>query len=251
MDVVFTLSTLFFDHDQVIVSGLGVFTTEIEKAYIHPVEHSFSPEFKKIKFRADANVQDDLLEKKIGTASAKEAISDFVEKVQKGLKAGQKVQLKNIGYLYVHHTGEIILEQDRSFNYVKKNFGLQGFIQEPVKKIVPSEKPVTAAVEEKKKSRSLVLIVLWVVAIILAGVAFWQAENISSLFESKQPIAQTADNQDSKETKNNAEIAKVAVDTAVTKESEIVDSSSLVTTSDSAQQTVDNKDENEEVIAKN
>ena len=251
MDVVFTLSTLFFDHDQVIVSGLGVFTTEIEKAYIHPVEHSFSPEFKKIKFRADANVQDDLLEKKIGTASAKEAISDFVEKVQKGLKAGQKVQLKNIGYLYVHHTGEIILEQDRSFNYVKKNFGLQGFIQEPVKKIVPSEKPVTAAVEEKKKSRSLVLIVLWVVAIILAGVAFWQAENISSLFESKQPIAQTADNQDSKETKNNAEIAKVAVDTAVTKESEIVDSSSLVTTSDSAQQTVDNKDENEEVIAQN
>jgi len=183
MDVVFTLSTLLFNHNRVVVNGLGVFTTEEEKAYIHPVEHSFTPEFKKIKFQLDVKNEDDLLIKSLNSPNAAKAIEEFVAKVHQGLKAGNKVQFKNIGYLYTHHTGEVILEQDRSFNYVKKNFGLQGFIQNPVNKVVASEEPIAKTiVVAKKKSKRLVLIILWLVAIALAGVAFWQAENIGSLF---------------------------------------------------------------------
>ena len=183
MNVVFTLSALLFNHNRVVINGLGVFTTEVEKAYIHPVEYSFTPEFKKIKFQLDVKIEDDLLINSLNSPNAVKAIEEFVAKVHQGLKAGDKVQFKNIGYLYTHHTGEVILEQDRSFNYVKKNFGMQGFIQNPVNKVVASEKPVAKTnVVAKKKSKSLVLIILWFVAIVLAGVAFWQAENIGSLF---------------------------------------------------------------------
>lgn len=239
MDVVFTLGTLFFDYDQVIVSGLGVFTTEIEKAYIHPVENSFSPEFKKIKFRADAQAKDGLLAKKLGGDSANELISEFVAKVQTALKEGQKVPLKNIGYLYVHHTGEIILEQDRNFNYVKKNFGLQGFIQDPVKKIVPSNEPVVAEVVEKKKSKSIVLIALWVLAIILAGVAFWQAENISSLFENKNNVAQVSDSVRSTENDNVVVAADVVTDTTNNDKQDKLDTSKVIAKDDSLKQPAD------------
>lgn len=184
MDVVFKLSNLLFVHDRVVVYGLGIFTTEIEKAYVHPVEHSFTPEFKKIKFQANKSVNDSLLIDVIGDPNAENIIADFVSKVQKGLKEGNRVQLKNIGYLYTHHTGEIILEQDRTFNYVKKNFGLQGFVQEPVNKVVATESSTISAANpvEKKKSR-VGLYILWAAAIVLVIIAVWKYEHISTLFE--------------------------------------------------------------------
>jgi len=110
MDVVFTLGKLFFSHDRVVMNGLGVFTTETEKVYVHPVEHSFSPEFKKIKFQANKNINDSLLAESMGVDNADELIAEFVENTQAVLKEGNKVQLKNIGFLYLHQTGEIILE---------------------------------------------------------------------------------------------------------------------------------------------
>jgi hypothetical protein len=183
MDVVFTLGKLFFSHDRVVVNGLGVFTTETEKVYVHPVEHSFSPEFKKIKFQANKNINDSLLAESMGVDNADELIAEFVENTQAVLKEGNKVQLKNIGFLYLHQTGEIILEQDRSFNYVKKNFGLQGFIQQPVNKIVASEEPeVLIAPKKERRKPKVYLYFLWSAAIILAILAFWKMDAIKSFF---------------------------------------------------------------------
>ncbi len=190
MDVVFTLSNLLFEYDQVIVNGLGVFTTELENASIHPVEHSFLPESKKIRFKYDENAKDDFLVQRMGTPDAATFISSFVEKVKQELKEGKKVQIKNIGYLYAHHTGEIILEQDHTFNYVKKNFGLQGLIQEPVNKIVSPDKPIAPIVAhiEKKKSK-LGMYIAIVVAILIASLVFWKWDNLYSLLE-KEPIVE-------------------------------------------------------------
>jgi len=209
MDVVFYLSSLLFEHDRVVVNGLGVFTTEIEKAYIHPVEHSFSPEFVKVRFQYNENAKDDLLSKKIATSDAEILIENFVLKVNKELKEGKKVQLKNIGYLFAHHTGEIILEQDRSFNYVKKNFGLKAFIQEPVDKIQPKETPVVAASISKTESKKLPLgWIISIVAILLIGVlVFWQWDYLKSLMSPKT-VAQTI------EVKQEATIQDKAVDNA-------------------------------------
>ena len=190
MDVVFTLSKLLFDHDQLVVNGLGVFTTETKSAFIHPVEHSFTPEFKIIKFRADLKTKNDLLAKSIGGDHAERLIEEFVQDVKAKLKEGNKVQLKNIGFLFLHRTGEIILEQDLGFNYVKKNFGLHGFIQEPVKKIVPSEEPPKVeVVPEKKKNYKFIVYALWLVAIILAVVAVVKYDNIINYFN-ERPVSQ-------------------------------------------------------------
>lgn len=184
MDVVFTLSSLLFEHDRVVVNGLGVFTAELQKAYVHPVEHSFTPEFKKLKFEENAKIKDDLLVKAMGQANANQLIAKFVEHTRNKLKEGNKVQLKNIGFLYIHHTGEIILEQDNSFNYVKKNFGLQPFIQEPVNKIVASKGAATIAAPQPKKRKKprIVPYLLWSAAIIIAVLAFWKMDTIKSFF---------------------------------------------------------------------
>ncbi|MCK5856266.1 MAG: SPOR domain-containing protein [Bacteroidales bacterium] len=216
MDVVISLSNLLFEHNRIVVNGLGVFTTELVSAYVHPVDHSFNPEFKKIKFEVSTQIQDDLLAKTIGGADANERIEDFVRDVKKNLKAGQKIQLKNIGYLFSHHTGEIILEQDHAFNYVKKNFGLQSFTQKPVKKTVPSEKPIAVLPSVKEKSNSkVIIIILWVLALVLAGVAFWQAENIGSLFEDKPVAENTVDALDDKEVVENRSSTTILVDSSM------------------------------------
>jgi len=253
MDVVFTLSSLLFEHDRVVVNGLGIFTTELQKAYVHPVEHSFTPEFKKIKFRADKTTKDDLLAKTIGQKDAGQLIAKFVENIHLGLKEGNKVQLKNIGFLYSHHTGEIILEQDNSFNYVKKNFGLNSFIQEPVNKIVASVEPavVAAPVKQRKKPRVL-LYLLWSAAIILAILAFWKMDTIKDFFN-EVPGKNIA------ETKTEAKVTPKLAESDDNKDSEsqtaIVDSKedsteAEVLTEDTLENTTSVNDVMEEEVAK-
>jgi nucleoid DNA-binding protein len=243
MDVVFTLGTLLFTHDRVVVSGLGVFTTEIEKAYIHPVEHSFSPEFKKIKFQFDTEVKDDLLKNALKIPDTNTIIDAFVAEVHKGLKAGNKVQLKNIGYLYTHHTGEIILEQDRTFNYVKKNFGLTPFIQEPVKKAVPSEKPVAAApVAEKKSKAKFVIAALWFIAIVLIGVVVWQYENIGTfLFNDNKVVAEKVNEPAAGITKEKAADTKTIIDSSQSAKVDSVEIAAMDYSKDTSTMEVESK----------
>ncbi len=236
MDVVFTLSSLLFEHDLVVVNGLGVFTTEIEKTYVHPVENSFSPEFKKIRFKYDENTKDDLLNREMAAKDAERIIESFVIKVKSELKEGKKVQLKNIGYLFAHHTGEILLEQDRSFNYVKKNFGLQGFIQEPVEKILPKEDPIIAvsASAEESKKRPLGWI-FTIAAVLLIGVlVFWQWDYLKS-FMSPKTIAQTTEveqNPKQEATIQDEAVDNTEINTEPTEESEEAMSNDSLTQQD-------------------
>ena len=68
-------------------------------------------------------------------------------------------------------------------NYVKKNFGLQGFIQKPIVKNVPSKEPSVAAVPAKERKKMRVgAYILWSAAIILAIMAFWKMDTIRTFF---------------------------------------------------------------------
>lgn len=188
MDVVFSLGNLLFEHDRVIVNGLGVFYTELEPASIHPVEHSFSPESKTLKFQFDENAADNLLPNSISLDSGNKVVEEFVQQVKIELAEGKKVQLKNIGFLFSHHTGEVLLEQDLKFNYVKRNFGLQGFIQEPVKEVVSPVTPiVTAPVHTDERKPRLGLYIIFVAAILLSIIVFWKWDYIQE-FVSNDPI---------------------------------------------------------------
>jgi len=243
MDVVFTLSNLLFDHERVVLSGLGVFTTEIEKAYIHPVSHTFSPEFKKIRFQFDESAKDEQLAAKMAVPDAAKIIEAFVIKVKKELKEGKKVQLKNIGYLLAHHTGEVILEQDRSFNYVKKNFGLQSFTQEPVKKVPVQEAPLAAVTTAKKESKKLPLAWIFsIAAVVLIGVLIaWQWNRIEDLINPKNDIAQTEENRPANNTQTTSSQAAVVVDTVEEVQDEEMIAVEEDTTSDQEQTAMENE----------
>jgi cell division septation protein DedD/nucleoid DNA-binding protein len=192
MDVVTAISTLLFEHERVVVPGLGEFTTEYVAASIHPVEHSFNPAYKKIRFQYNEQVNDDLLPDFLSKHPASRSLADFVAEVKEALKAGRKFQLKNIGFLYAHHTGEIVLEQDLSFNYVKENFGLTPFIQKPVQKKISEEPKVVAAPAAAPKERKSYAWLIALAAILIIGVlVFWQWNTISSIWE---PGNQVADN---------------------------------------------------------
>ena len=191
MDIVSALSNLFFTHDRVIINGLGEFVLEVETGAIHPVEHSFTPEFKRIRFKLNEKLRDDLLEKYLKEQGSDERIDEFVAQVKTALKEGKKFQLKNIGFLYAHHSGEIVLDQDRSFNYVKKNFGLQDFIQKPVQKASPKEeKPKVAATLVAEKKSPLGWIIAVAAVFILGVLVFWQWDQIRDWTSGSRSIVQ-------------------------------------------------------------
>ncbi|MCK5765559.1 MAG: SPOR domain-containing protein, partial [Bacteroidales bacterium] len=55
------ISELLFDHDCVILPGVGGFLTNYSGARIHPIRHSFQPAARTLVFNANLRTNDGLL----------------------------------------------------------------------------------------------------------------------------------------------------------------------------------------------
>ena len=137
------------------VEDLGTFTPIEKTTSIHPGDHQFQPAERTVSFESNPDAQDDMLagfiaEKKgISRAKALEEIKQQVEHIKSELKAGKKVQLQNIRFLFYDFQGNIKLEVDKSVNYNKDAFGLPSFKTDLVKS---QEKKATATDQNKKET---------------------------------------------------------------------------------------------------
>lgn len=132
------ISNLLFEHDCVIVPGLGGFITNYKPATIHPHHHTFYPPSKQVTFNAALNGNDGILinamasESGIDFNEAKKMVDKMVHSIRISLLKGQKVEFDEIGYLVSNKENSIEFHPYNTVNYLTDAYGLQKFSFHPI-----------------------------------------------------------------------------------------------------------------------
>jgi len=134
------ISDLLLQNDCVIVPDFGGFVANYTSAKIHPAKHTFTPPSKNVVFNKNLKNNDGLLAyhittaEKINYSDACKNINNYVNSWNKKLKGGEKIEIKNVGSLYLDVEQNIQFNPDKSFNYLLDSFGLTTFQSPPIKR---------------------------------------------------------------------------------------------------------------------
>ena len=132
------ISELLYDHDNVILPGFGMFSTEYIPARFIPEEKKVESPSKVISFNHQIKEGDTPL---IGHIASHENmdhdsvwrfVREFVEEMYQSLNSGNKVQLDKVGVFSRDADGAIVFEPDTSINYLADASGLSS-VNEPGK----------------------------------------------------------------------------------------------------------------------
>lgn len=133
------ISNLLYEHDCVIVPEWGGFVANYSSAKIHPTQHSFSPPSKNIVFNKNLKNNDGLLANHIAETEntsypvALRHIQHFVDSTNMQLKEGVKINLEEIGTVYLDVEKNIQFEPGTT-NYLLDAFGLSQFQSPAIKR---------------------------------------------------------------------------------------------------------------------
>ena len=125
------ISFLLFDHECVIVPGLGAFVTNTVDAAVDIRLGLISPARKEVVFNNLLSHNDGLLanriatHERIGFAEANSKIQEFVDSLTSRLRKGETVTLPQIGSMTSNRDNVIVFMADPQSNYNPDSFGLQ------------------------------------------------------------------------------------------------------------------------------
>jgi len=134
------IGDLLYDHECIVVPGLGGFITSISPAKVDDNNNTFTPPGKNIVFNAHLQINDGLLLNHIATLEgishneARIKLESFVEKCKNAIDNGKRIHFHKIGTLRNNSRGNMVFEPDQSYNYAPDAFGLSGFISPPIKR---------------------------------------------------------------------------------------------------------------------
>jgi cell division septation protein DedD len=184
------ISSLLFEHDCVIVPGLGGFVSNYTSAGIHPTQHVFSPPRKIITFNKHLKMNDGLLANQVARsenktyAEANSIINSFVSESNNTLKKGEKVMLFQVGSLYMDVERNTHFDPDHSVNYLTEAFGMNNIqslpikregLQDRIEKEFTDRKAIPLE-NGKSKSLSRIPAILSVVVVLLAASIIFLAD---------------------------------------------------------------------------
>lgn len=134
------ISDLLYEHDCVIIPGLGGFIGNYTPARVNPIHHTFFPPCKSLLFNINLKQNDGLLanrivqNKMIPYEEAMHFIRSFVNHCNSLLKEEKKIRLENIGTIYTDNKGTLQFDQDKEVNYLMESYGLTSFISLPIQR---------------------------------------------------------------------------------------------------------------------
>jgi len=132
------ISELLYNHECVIVPGLGGFLTSYLPARIIQESNRFYPPSCKVAFNAGLSANDGILADHIAKStgiSYRESLEDirkWVDRSYKLLHSGEKLQLDGIGYLRLNSEGNLQFEPELKENFLGNSFGLPSFYAKAV-----------------------------------------------------------------------------------------------------------------------
>jgi len=124
------IADLLFDHECVVVPGLGGFIKSFSPATIRIDASQMYPPSGKVAFNAGLSANDGLLANYIATAEnttyreALYSISSWVEQCHIQLKSGNTLKLGGIGELFINSSGKLEFAPDLIANFNADAFGL-------------------------------------------------------------------------------------------------------------------------------
>lgn len=127
-----------WEHDCVIVPGLGGFLLRYHEAQYHPVTHLWRPPSKMISFNASLSVSDGVLAHALARNSgisfreAEQYLLTWGERMNALLREQQELVFPGIGRLYRDVEGHVQFHPETAVNYLASAYGLPNFEAAPV-----------------------------------------------------------------------------------------------------------------------
>lgn len=128
-DVLKVLPGLFWDHDCVMLPGLGGFVCNPRSAWYDEAKRQIVPPSRDVLFNPRLTTNDGVLANELmakhGTLypDAIQAVEGLVRHVQDALSAGQSYQLPGLGKLYKEEDGQLRFMADAEFERMLQSFG--------------------------------------------------------------------------------------------------------------------------------
>lgn len=138
MNIGLYISELLYEHDFVVLPGIGEFSTKYIPARFIPEERKIESPIKISQFNPDSISQASLLANFIAQNEQKsffeasQHIAQFVNEMRNDLAEGRQVVLDRLGVFFMDADGNMVFEPDRTVNYLAESAGL-GVISEPAK----------------------------------------------------------------------------------------------------------------------
>ncbi|MBP5798071.1 MAG: SPOR domain-containing protein [Bacteroidales bacterium] len=132
------ISQLLYEHDKVIVPGLGAFLREDEGAQVNIVTNTFVKPSSILVFDAQQREDNDLIASFLTTnegmakEEARQLLAQFVSDCFADLKTGKEVHLTGVGTLTMGSQQQWIFQSDPDIDYNTDAFGLSDFSVTPV-----------------------------------------------------------------------------------------------------------------------
>ncbi len=135
------ISELLYNHDCVIVTGLGGFIAHYHPAGINPALNVISPPSKKLAFNASLKNNDGLLANHIAQrevmsySESVRVINEFVDLARQNMDEGKRLKIENVGVLFIDKQKNLQFLPDQHVNYLIDSFGLSPVHAPVIKKI--------------------------------------------------------------------------------------------------------------------
>jgi cell division septation protein DedD len=135
------ISDLLYDHDCVIVTGLGGFIAQYQPASINQGMNIISPPSKKLAFNSSLKNNDGLLANHISNreslsyTDACHVINTYVAGAKSSLELGKKLKIENVGVLFFDKNSQMQFQPDQQVNYLVSSFGLSPVHAPVIKKV--------------------------------------------------------------------------------------------------------------------
>jgi len=140
------ISQLLYQYDCVIVPDFGGFVGNFKSANIQVIQNTFNPPCKQISFNKNLKSNDGLLanliakEEKISYNTACDKIGNWVAEATKNLNNHKKIQLSDIGVLFLNEAKTIQFEPSFEANFLLEAYGLSSFQKKPIQRVSVEEK---------------------------------------------------------------------------------------------------------------
>ena len=169
-DVLKVLPSLFWDHDCVMLPGLGGFVCNPRSAWYDEAKRQIVPPSRDVLFNPRLTTNDGVLANElmakhgIHYPDAIQAVEGLVQHVQSALNAGQPFQLPGLGKLYKEEDGQLRFMADAEFERMLQSFGHASIplvprattapIADPAPALVAMPEPVAASVAVDTQSEA-------------------------------------------------------------------------------------------------
>jgi hypothetical protein len=188
------ISELLFEHDCVIVPGLGGFITVYKPAFINHHNNTFYPPSKQVTFNEALTQNDGILiaayagKYGLNFNSAKALIEEKIKNIRITLLKEQNIELHDIGTLSLNKESNIEFIPSNALNYLGDAFGLPKLSVHPIHRSSGTVKALNRPVVRKTMRWAAILIPI-------AAVTMWTTfhpESIDKIYNNYASVLPSA-----------------------------------------------------------